>query len=102
MSLTPFKLRQTAAFFDQPPSAAMTPPPKGSLTKFLRETADEIERLREALKPFAEVPPGGRGVGARMMVTFAGDGPFHFFEGDLVRAKEVYRGLEQSARPKEG
>ena len=71
MSLTPFKLRQTAAFFDQPPSAAMTPPPKGSLTKFLRETADEIERLRAArdeLRQTLWCVVHGVGVGGKVML----------------------------------
>lgn len=59
------------------------------------EARDVIGRLRAALRPFAEVPPGGRGPGARMMVVFAGDGPFHFFEEDLTRAKELFRDNEQ-------
>jgi hypothetical protein len=49
MSLTPLRLRQAAAFLDQPPPPD-EPPPDWSLPKFLRDTAAEIERLRAAAK----------------------------------------------------
>lgn len=51
----------------------------------------EIDRLRQALEPFATVPPGGYGETERLMVTGAGGGPFHFLESDLARAKATFR-----------
>lgn len=44
MSLLPFRLRQGAAFLDQPPPPT-SQPPVGSLPGLLRAAADEIERL---------------------------------------------------------
>lgn len=44
MSLLPFKLRQAAAFFEQPPPPRGRPP-EGSWTTLLRDAAAEIERL---------------------------------------------------------
>jgi hypothetical protein len=61
------------------------------LRQELAQALDEIERLRRALEPFATIPPGGRGADERLRVTSAGDGPYHFFESDLIRAKATIK-----------
>lgn len=53
------------------------------------DTAKEIERLRGALEPFANVPPGGHGPDERLLVTTS-RASFHFYERDLARAKSVF------------
>lgn len=53
----------------------------------------EVLELREALRPFAEVPPGSAGYPEkeRLRVVSAGEGSYHFLEADLQRAKDVLR-----------
>lgn len=50
----------------------------------------EIERLRAALKPFAEVPPHSP-PSRRCIVVDASSGPYHFLQSDLDRAKALYK-----------
>lgn len=50
----------------------------------------EIERLRAALKPFAEVPPHSPPE-RRCMVMVVSSGPYHFLQSDLDRAKAIYK-----------
>lgn len=50
----------------------------------------KVDDLRQALEPFAMVPPGGHGETERLIVMSAGNGPYHFLESDLVRAKAIF------------
>lgn len=57
----------------------------------------EIGRLRTALEPFAYVP---RDLPERRcIVVDAGDGPHHFLQSDLDRAKRTFRGDDEQEAP---
>jgi hypothetical protein len=58
---------------------------------FIRAQEAENERLREALKPFAEVPPWAH-KDAKIVVTIVSGGPFHLFQGDFDRARAALGG----------
>ena len=58
--------------------------------ELLLEAANKIYCLREVLKPFAEVPLGGCGEDQRLLLVDADDGPFHIYEKDICRVKEVW------------
>lgn len=69
----------------------------GMVTPMLMEALiAEVARLREALKPFSEVPPGGYGPEERLLVASAGSGPFHLYESDFIRAKVYFRSTASS------